>query len=222
MKILALDTSTEACSVALSADGHIRERFELGAQHSSLILEMVDEVLAAAALSLANLDALAFGRGPGSFTGLRIGAGVVQGLAFGAGLPVVPVSSLAAMAQGQRQSQVLAAFDARMSQVYWGAYRRGPDEIVTLVGDECVVAPGKVPLPQAGDWFGVGSGWDHYADELIARLGDRVRDWSEGGHPHARDVARLGEVGFSNHEAVSAEQALPVYLRDNVVVRPSS
>ncbi len=207
--------------MALLTDGHTRERFELGIQHSSLILAMVDEVLAEAALALADLDALAFARGPGSFTGLRIGVGVVQGLAFGAGLPVVPVSSLAAIAQGQRQSHVLAAFDARMSQVYWGAYRRGPDQVMTLVGDECVAAPGKVPLPEAGDWFGVGSGWDRYSDELIARLGDRVRDWAQGGHPHARDVARLGEVGLNNHEAVSAEQALPVYLRDNVVMRPT-
>jgi tRNA threonylcarbamoyladenosine biosynthesis protein TsaB len=221
VKILALDTSTEACSVALLADGHTCDRFELGVQHSLRILAMIDEVLAEAAFALADLDALAFGRGPGSFTGLRIGAGVIQGLAFGAGLPVVPVSSLAAMAQGQRQSRVLAAFDARMSQVYWGAYRRGPDEIMTLVDDEGVLAPGKVPVPEGGDWFGVGSGWDQYADQLKARLGDRVRGWSQGGHPHARDVARLGELGFNKHEAVSAEQALPVYLRDNVVTRPS-
>ncbi|MEE9595211.1 MAG: tRNA (adenosine(37)-N6)-threonylcarbamoyltransferase complex dimerization subunit type 1 TsaB [Acidiferrobacterales bacterium] len=221
MKILALDTSTEACSVALSVDGHICDRFELGGQHSSRILAMIDEVLAEAALALADLDVLAFGRGPGSFTGLRIGAGVAQGLAFGAGLPVVPVSSLAAMAQGQHQSRVLAAFDARMSQVYWGAYRRGPDGIMTLMGGERVVAPGEAPVPETGDWFGVGSGWDQYAEELKARLGDRVKDWSQGGHPHARDVARLGESGFNNDEAVSAEHALPVYLRDNVVVKQS-
>ncbi len=221
VKILALDTSTEACSVALSVDAHTCDRHELGVQHSSRILEMVDEVLAEATLALADLDVLAFGRGPGSFTGLRIGAGVAQGLAFGAGLPVVPVSSLAAIAQGQRQSRVLAAFDARMSQVYWGAYRRKPDGIMTLVGDERVVAPGEVPVPETGNWFGVGSGWDQYAEELKARLGDRVQDWSQGGHPHARDVARLGESGFNNDEAVSAEHALPVYLRDNVAVRQS-
>ncbi|MDH3673028.1 MAG: tRNA (adenosine(37)-N6)-threonylcarbamoyltransferase complex dimerization subunit type 1 TsaB [Gammaproteobacteria bacterium] len=221
MKILALDTSTEACSVALSVDGHSCDRFELGVQHSSLILAMVDEVLAEATLALADLDALAFGRGPGSFTGLRIGAGVAQGLAFGAGLPVVPVSSLAAMAQGQRRDRVLTAFDARMSQVYWGAYRRGPDGIATLMGDEQVVAPGDVPVPETGDWFGVGSGWDQYAEELKARLGDRVQDWAQGGYPHARDVARLGESGFNSDEAVSAEHALPVYLRDNVAVKQS-
>jgi tRNA threonylcarbamoyladenosine biosynthesis protein TsaB len=221
VKILALDTSTEACSVALSVNGHICDRFELGVQHSSRILAMIDEVLTETALALADLDVLAFGRGPGSFTGLRIGAGVAQGLAFGAGLPVVPVSSLAAMAQGQRQSRVLAAFDARMSQVYWGAYRRGPDGIMTLMGGERVVAPGEVPVPETGDWFGVGSGWDQYAEELKARLGDRVKDWSQGGYPHACDVARLGESGFNNDEAVSAEKALPIYLRDNVVVAQS-
>ena len=147
MKILALDTSTDACSVALSVDALVCERFERGQKHSSRILSMVDEVLAESGLSLTQLDALAFGRGPGSFTGLRIGTGVVQGLGFGADLPVVPVSSLATLAQGQDARCVLAAFDGRMSQVYWGAYLSNADGLVELRGREQVLAPCDVPLP---------------------------------------------------------------------------
>src|SRR5258707_1196536 len=121
MKLLALETSTEACSVALSLDGAVVERFELGQRHGERLLPMVQEILSESGVALTQLDALAFGRGPGSFTSLRIGAGVTQGLAFGADLPVVPVSSLAVLAQGENAAKILAAFDARMRQVYWGA-----------------------------------------------------------------------------------------------------
>src|SRR4030065_1734582 len=122
MKLLALDTATEACTAALWMDGEVLERFESGGQHSERFLPMVDALLAQAGLVPTQLAALAFGRGPGSFTGLRIGAGVVQGLAFGAGVSVVPGSSLAALAQGQDAVKVLAAFDARMRQGHWGGY----------------------------------------------------------------------------------------------------
>ena len=154
LKILAIDTSTDACSVALMVDGAVCNRCELGRQHSSRVLSMLDELLVESGLALTQLDAVAFGRGPGLFTGLRIGAGVVQGLAFGADLPVVPVSSLAALAQGLDTERTLSAFDARMSQVYWGAYVRNAQGMVELVGGECVVAPQCVPLPETGGWHG--------------------------------------------------------------------
>jgi len=218
LKLLALDTSTDACTAAVWVDGTVYEQFEF-AQQSARILPMVDAVLAEAGLTLAQLDAIAFGRGPGSFTGLRIAAGVVQGLAFGADLPVVPVSSLAALAQGQNAARVLTAFDARIQQVYWGAYVRNAEGIVELLGEEGVYTPGRTPLPEGSDWLGVGSGWDQYAEALLTRFGTRVTEWRKQCFPHARDVAALGAVGFTQGQAVAPELAVPVYLRDDVAVK---
>ena len=218
MKILALDTSTDACTAAVWVDGAVHEQFEI-AQQSARILPMVDAVLAEAGLTLSQLDAIAFGRGPGSFTGLRIAAGVVQGLAFGADLPVVPVSSLAALSQGQNAGRVLAAFDARIQQVYWGAYVRNAEGIVELQGEEGVYAPDRIPLPEGNDWLGAGSGWDQYADALLTYLGTRATEWRKQCFPHARDVAELGAVGFNQGRVVAPELALPVYLRDEVAVK---
>ena len=216
MKVLALDTSTEACSVALAINGSVHDDVVLGQQHSSHILAMVDALLAEAGLHLNQLDAIAFGRGPGLFTGLRIGTGVVQGLAFGADLPVVPVSSLAALAQAQDAAHVLTAVDARMSQVYWGAFTRGADGTLELIGQECVAAPQAVPLPPAAGWRGVGSGWDRYAEALTIRLGAKLESWLPERYPHARDVAILAAVDFQRGQTVTPEQALPVYVRDQV------
>jgi tRNA threonylcarbamoyladenosine biosynthesis protein TsaB len=216
MKLIALDTATEVCTVALWLDGEVLERFEPGARHSERILPMVDALLAEAGLALTQIDALAFGRGPGSFTGLRIGAGIAQGLAFGADLPVVPVSSLAALAQGVDAAQVLAAIDARMQQVYWAMFRRQADGLVQASGDERVAAPAAVPLPIEDGWVGAGSGWDRYEPALAARLGGRLRQWHPGRFPLARDVARLGCSLLARGQAVPAELALPVYVRDDV------
>jgi tRNA threonylcarbamoyladenosine biosynthesis protein TsaB len=220
LKILALDTSTEACSVALAINSSVHDEVVLGQQHSSRILSMVDALLAEAGLRLNQLDAIAFGRGPGLFTGLRIGTGVVQGLAFGADLPVVPVSSLAALAQAQAATHVLAAVDARMSQVYWGAFTREGDGALGLIGQECVAAPQAVPLPPAARWQGVGSGWDRYAEALTKRLGTRLESWLPERYPHARDVAALAAIDFQRGQTVTPEQALPVYVRDQVASKP--
>ncbi len=219
MIILALDASTEACSVAIWTDGAVVERFEIGAQHSGRILAMVDELLAETGFTLTRLDAIAFGRGPGSFTGLRIGAGVAQGLAFGADIPVAPVSSLAALAQGVDAPRVLAAFDARMNQVYSGAYARNTQGIVESAGSESVTGPAEVPLPEGNDWVGAGNGWDLHHGALLARLGGRVAAWHKEIYPHARDVARLGAAAVQAGRAVAAELALPVYVRDDVAVK---
>jgi len=218
LKLLALDTSTEACSVAVWVDGVINERFKLE-RHSEHILPMVQEVLADAGLALAQLDAIAFGRGPGSFTGLRIAAGVAQGLAFGVNLPVVPVPSLAVLAQGVGMPRVLAATDARMHQVYWGAYARNAEGLMELAGEEIVIAPQAVPLAEGEGWVGAGSGWDQYSTLLLARLGHRVKEWHKQRYPHAGDVARLGAAGFARGEIVSPEKALPVYIRDEIAVK---
>lgn len=216
MKLLAFDTATDVCTVALWLDGTVHERAATGLHHAERILVFVDEVLAEAGLALNALDAVAFGRGPGSFTGLRISAGVAQGLAFGADLPVVPVSSLAALAQGVDAPRVLAAFDARMQQVYWGAYERREQGRVALAGEECVVAPADVPLPGGGGWVGAGSGWDAYAPALSERVGARLMRREQGAQPRARFLAELAAAGYRAGAAVPAEQALPVYIRDDV------
>lgn len=222
MKLLAVETSTEACSVAISIDGKIHERIDHGQHHSDVILGMVQQVLAESGLSLKQLDAIAFSRGPGSFTSLRIGAGVVQGLAFGANLPVVPVSSLAALAQSVDAPKVLVAFDARMNQVYWGAYVKNKKGLVELQGQEIVIAPVDVPLPEGNGWVGAGSGWDVYADLLARKLGGCLTEWRAKIFPTSRAVATLGTAAFAAGQAVSPEQAIPVYVRDEVAVKQKS
>jgi tRNA threonylcarbamoyladenosine biosynthesis protein TsaB len=238
MNILALDTSTEACSVALHAESEIREHFKLAPrEHAKLILPMVDALLAEAGLSLSQLDAIAFGRGPGSFTGLRIAAGVAQGLAFGADIPVLPISTLAALAQGAHAdldaARVLAALDARMSEVYWGVYQINGSGVMELHGAEEVCGPEHVTLPVApgilptatlvhpctsdeGGWQGVGSGWKEYGAALRARCGALVHTVAAERLPRARDIALLARVAFQRGLSVSAEQAVPVYLRNQV------
>lgn len=224
MKLLAIDTSTEACSAALLIDGEVRERYQLAPRrHAQLILPMVDELMSEAGLRPAALDALAFGRGPGAFTGLRIAAGIVQGIAFGADLPVVPVSSLAALAQGvvreRGAERVLAAIDARMDEVYWGQYRCGAQGLVVALDQDRLCPPAAVPPLERQGWVGAGSGWQRYGDVLAARLGNGVREWDGQRYPAAEDVARLGAAGLARGEAVAAEAALPVYLRDEVAVK---
>ncbi len=221
MKLLAIETATEACSAALYLEGETRERYQVEAQgHSRLILPMMDDLLAEAGISLAQLDALAFGRGPGSFTGVRIATGVVQGAAFAAALPVVPVSTLAALAQGAHETygdrQILTALDARMQEVYWGAYGVGDDALVALQGDEVVCPANRVPVPEGDVWIGVGPGWAAYSEVLCERLGSRGSTWRGDLLPHAHHVARLAAADVVKGHAVPAEQALPVYLRDNV------
>lgn len=195
------------------------ERFESGNQHSDRILAMVDSLLQESGLSLTQFDAIAFGRGPGSFTGLRIGAGVAQGLAFGADIPVTPISSLAALAQGVGATRVMAAFDAHMNQIYLGAYMRNSQGIVELTGLESVVAPSDAPLPQGNDWVGAGNGWDKYYGALLEHLKEHVTNWQKQVNPLARHVGHLGAVAFQAGKALPAEQALPVYVRDDVAVK---
>lgn len=219
MIILALDTSTDACSAAVLHGDDCFERFETGSQHSRRILALVNEVLAETGITLNQCDAIAFGRGPGSFTGLRIAAGVAQGLAFGAGLQVAPVSTLAALAQGASAPRVLAALDARMQEIYFGAFERGADGLVMPAGSEMVIAPHAVPLPGGREWVGCGAGWDACGGALRQHLGACVSEVRAGVHPCARDIARLATRLVTENHLVAPEDALPVYLRDEVVHR---
>ncbi len=189
-------------------------------RHGELLLGMADRLLADAELSLADLDALAFGRGPGSFTGVRIATGAIQGLAFALELPVAAISSLQALAQGVarelEQSSVLAGFDARMHEVYWGAYRMTSEGVVEPIVAELVCAPENVPVPEDGEWFGAGSAWQSYGEQLRGVAGDRLVGMDPERYPHARDVAVLGAAAVARGQGVPAHEALPVYLRDSV------
>ncbi|MFE8072378.1 tRNA (adenosine(37)-N6)-threonylcarbamoyltransferase complex dimerization subunit type 1 TsaB [Marinobacteraceae bacterium S3BR75-40.1] len=219
--ILALDTTAEACSVALLHHDQLLERIEREPrQHTRRAMPLTRELLAEAGITVKQLDAIAFGCGPGSFTGLRIAAGLAQGLALGAGLPVIQVSSLAAVAhqvfrQHADASRVAVAFDARMDEVYWGCYQREGDAVV-LMDEERVCPPEAVSLPEGeGLWTGAGDGW-RYRARMPQAVTDRVDPVLEEAVPLAADVARLGLLGWQAGEGVAAEQAQPVYLRDQV------
>ncbi len=220
MRILALDATEDACSAALLIDEQVLERYELAPRrHSEMLLPMMDGLLREADVRLAGLDALAFARGPGSFTGVRIATAIAQGAALGAGLPVVPVSSLHALAEGCRREYdadaVLAALDARMHEVYWGGFRVAAEGGLTPVAGEVVSAPDAVEMPADGVWHGAGSGWAAYGETLAARC-PRLRAAHPALRVRARDVARLGAEGYAAGLALDAARAAPVYLRDQV------
>lgn len=221
MNILALDTSSDACSAALLTDGVCHTEFTVGPRaHTRLILPMIERVLAQGGIELKAVDALAFGRGPGAFTGVRIATGIVQGLALAADKPVVPVSTLAAIAQQahleQQAGHVLVAVDARMGEVYWGRYELA-DGIMQLQGEELVIAPEDAPLPESGEqWLGAGSGWREYADTLQPRFAGCVKRLNTEYLPAAEYIAHLAAAAWQRGEAVDAELAQPVYLRNKV------
>jgi len=223
-KILALDTSTDACSVALSLDGEIHEDFRvIPRQHTKELLPMIDALLKASSITVNDLDAIAFGRGPGSFAGIRIATGVAQGLAFGAGIALLPVSTLAALALAQHRKgypQVVSVLDARMNEVYWGAYQE-VDGLPQLIGDERVDAPANVRLPNdksladASSWLGAGAGWC-YKEDMSSELTDAVTQIEKDVYPSAADMVRIAVADWKQGKAVAPEEALPVYLRDDV------
>jgi tRNA threonylcarbamoyladenosine biosynthesis protein TsaB len=223
MRLLALDTSTEACSVALLLDGDVRLRFQVTERsHAELVLPMIESLLEEAGIGLRNLDGLAFGCGPGAFTGLRIASGVVQGLAFGADLAVVPVSSLAAVAEqvpAGAGEAVLVCNDARMGEVYWSVCRREADGSVSVVAPAAVSAPDRVGEGTSVATHAAGNAWGRYP-ALAERLVTSGLQLHEGVYPRADAVARLGALAFAAGMAVPAELALPVYVRDDVA-RPS-
>jgi len=226
MKILAIDTSTEACSAAVLNEGDIVSRYQVAPrQHAELILAMCDEVLAEAGCELTRLDAIAFGCGPGAFTGVRIATGVVQGIAFAHDLPVVPVSSLAAMAHvAWRETgakHIMTAIDARINEVYWACYECSEQGVVEVVPEQ-VCLPEDVTLPSQGEWFGVGTGWQTYQDALSAVTTGKVHDIQPDLFPDAADIVQLASHVVAAGQAVPAEMALPVYLRDDVAKKKSS
>jgi tRNA threonylcarbamoyladenosine biosynthesis protein TsaB len=223
VRILALDTATENCSVALMIDGRMLTReVELERGHAERILPMIDELLAEAGVTLRDLHAIAFGRGPGSFTGVRLAATVTQGLAFGAGVGVVPISDLRAVAQRALEHDAsivrsLVCNDARMSEVYWGCFERGADGLAIPKGDEHVGKPLSVALPPGWDSaVAVGRGFVAYADDLRAAVPGALAGNYNQYLPRASEIMTLAVPEVAGGRLVSAEAALPVYLRDNV------
>lgn len=224
MKILALDSATEACSAALFIEGEVLERFRIEPRgHARLLLPMIDELLAEAGIKPTALDALAFGRGPGSFTGLRIAAGIAQGIAYGADIPAAPVSTLATIAQSaltEDADGVMVAIDARMQEVYWGCFVARDGLMVETVR-EMVCPPRAVSLPTSGRWLALGSGWGSYADELTLAAGRLMASVDAERLPHARDMLPFALVAMEAGQVLSAEAIAPVYLRDQVTHQKS-
>jgi tRNA threonylcarbamoyladenosine biosynthesis protein TsaB len=216
--LLALDTATEACSVALLHNGEVISHYDVIPRlHAQRLLPMIQQLLAEGGVSLNALDAIAFGRGPGAFTGVRIAIGVVQGLAFALERPVLPVSNLAVLAQRSLREasaqQVAAAIDARMDEVYWGCYRAEAGEM-RLLGHEAVLPPEQTCLPAGaeGDWYGAGTGWGTHAGRIAVATSGQ-----DGALlPHALDLLSLARFAWARGEALPADQAQPVYLRDQV------
>jgi len=218
VKLLALDTSTEFCSAALWLDGEVAaDGVEAGQRHSELLLPMIDGLLRRAGVKLQDLDAIAFGEGPGSFTGLRIACGVAQGLAFGAGKPVVGIGTLLAMAEACGGDAVACCLDARMKEVYFAAYQRVGDEWST-VHSPGLYAPESLPRLPDGPWIGCGNGFAVYAQALASGLGAQVAAVADVMVPHARNIAILAAASYAKAGGRPAEEALPLYIRDKVAL----
>ena len=221
MQILALDASTEWCSVALGSEAGFEERIEAaGQRHSELMLPMVASLLSSAQTSLSRLDGIAFGAGPGSFTGLRISCGLAQGLALGAGLRVVGIATLAAMAEVARRShaatRVLAALDARMREVYVAAYEHEGERWRELISP-MVVRPELVPLPSGTGWLAAGGGFAIYP-ALRSRVASAVEAFDVDIAPSAAAIGALALRRFVAGEGVPARDAAPLYVRHRVAV----
>lgn len=223
MKLLAIETSETACSAALWSDGRVIENYrEEPRGHSELLLPMIAELLPRSGVTRRQLQAVAFGRGPGSFTGVRIAAAIAQGISLGLAIPVIPVSSLQALAQGVYRTsghrEVAAAFDARMHEVYWALCAVDGDGVMQLQSEECVCEPRHVEQPRQGQWAGAGSGWSAYGETLREQLSPWLVAELPRLYSHAQDVATIAAHAWSRDDsaAVSAAEALPLYLRDKV------
>lgn len=220
MKILAIDTATDACSAALLIDEYVQCEFALAPrQHTQLILAQIEKVLADAEMSLQDMDAIAFGRGPGAFTGLRIAAGVTQGLSLAADIPALAVSSLAAMAQAAYQQhqveKTYVGLDARMQQVYWGEYQIQKG-IAVLQGKEQVITPEDLPPKNSTGFVGVGSAWQVYADRLHPHIQADSNSTLQDIYPSAEYIARLAVKQYKSKQYLYSSEIQPVYLRNKV------
>lgn len=227
MNLLAFETSTEACSVALWIDGEVRERHELAPRrHAELSLPWAEQLLDEAGLKRSQLDAIAIGRGPGAFTGVRLAIAIAQGIALALDKPIVPISTLAVLALRARAlgsataepRRVYAAIDARMGEVYTAAFELRGDDAIAL-DKEVVIAPNAAVVPgDQGDWLGVGTGFAAAEGVLAQRLQARFAVIDPTALPHAADLAALAALAYARGEAVAPELVEPAYLRNNVAL----
>tara|TARA_B100001250_G_C19669420_1_gene730801 strand:+ start:52 stop:717 length:666 start_codon:yes stop_codon:yes gene_type:complete len=220
MNILAIETSTEACSAALDIDDSCISRHEIAPRkHTELILPMVDSLLQEAGIGVNSLDAIAFGCGPGAFTGIRIAVGITQGLAYPYDIPVIPVSTLAALAQqySKEYDHIAAAIDARMKEIYWGLYKVNEYNLVETIKKEKVCLPKNISSPTNGNWLGAGTGWKNYSEEIKSQFKSKIIDIKNDAYPHAKNVIQLAKPSYINGKFISADLASPVYLRNKIV-----
>lgn len=223
MKLLALDTSSNACSVALQVSDDVRVKHVVEPRaHTKILMPMISELLAESGISISDLDAVVVGNGPGSFIGMRIGASVAQGLSFAAGIGVVPVSSLAAVAAEAmtetETERVVVVQDARMHEVYLGCFDKGENGLPVAIGDERIVAVGELPVSGVG-YAVAGAGWDRYPELLRANnrwIGRRMPI----DVPHARYLLCLGATAASGGKSIAPEALIPAYLRTQVAEKP--
>ena len=233
MKILALDTTTEACSAALQSGNDIHDLYQVAPRrHAELILPMVDDLLEKAGLELAQLDCIAFARGPGAFTGVRLCTSIAQGLAFAAEVPVLGISTLATMAQGYSGDvrTILAAIDARMGEIYWGLFQQDEKHCVQALGSEAVCKPGELEISLDSDIrnhrcleisldsdiYGCGTGWGKYEDILSQKTSKHLVGINPAQLPNAKDMLPLARESLEQGKSCLAKQAMPVYLRNKV------
>ena len=216
MKILALETSTEHCSLALWLDGEILVRaVPAQERHSQVILPLLQALLADAQVRLTQLDGIAFGAGPGSFTGLRIACGIAQGLALGANLPVVGISDLMALAEASNCPKVIAILDARMGEIYHAVYERRADQWQELSAPGLYL-PQHAPAVSAGGWVGVGSGFNAHKAALLLRYAEQFSEINADLVPHAKEIAILGAQALLSGRGLAPDDAHPIYIRDKV------
>lgn len=219
-KLLALETTTAACSVALWINGEITQRFEIVPQkHAEVILDWIDGLLHTAGVKLKNLDAIAFGSGPGSFMGVRIATGVAQGISYGVDLPVIPVSTLQALAQASYQKvnseRVTAGWDARMDSIYWGVYQIDDKKIMRVIMDDRLDNPKDIKFTQKYG-IGVGNAWKVYQDSLSPDFHFIENEI----YPDAAAILRIAYYKLKNNELITPEKAEPTYIRENVAHPP--
>lgn len=221
MRILSLETSTEYCSIALWQDGDIIDRCEhVGQRHSELIMEIMSDLLEEAGVTLSQLNGIAYGAGPGSFTGVRIACGITQGLALGVNLPVVGVCTLQALAQAAGFDKVIAALDARMGEIYHAAYEKRSG-VWVMVCEPNLCMPHQAPCISDNGWFGAGSGFAMHGEVLEHRYAGQIIASNPQAIPQAGAIAELAVPFFAAGQGMDASHATPVYLRDKVALKTS-